>query len=213
MLKKFGLTLFSLSNVQDVVLLGKMPEDLGQLGEGILKFPQSRRLGEVPSLDALLGDEQPTVAATLVAQGLPTGILVSSGSEATLSEDWWGSSDYYEVCVFCFSCFSADYLSISDLWRMITGAIGFEGPIWISVSDGGRHLVPFLKKVRSILRQHGKDLEQSLADIMKLYAQMIRRRSLARLWKGEEGGELYLRRISILRQMKQIRLLPARGRL
>lgn len=206
------LRLFSLSNVQEVLLVGRVPVGLERLGEGVQAM-QCRLLVEVPSLEALLNDDRPTVTAMVVAQGLPSGILVESGADRLLSEGWWRSSDFFEVILFCFSCYSADHISSSDMNKMIHGAIGFEGAIWISVADGGAHLIPFLRKVKKILHKNARNVEQSFSRIVAEYARVILSLSRKEGRVGGGDGEVYLQRICMLRQMQQVKLLPSRGSL
>ena len=199
-------SLFGLDNYQEVALLGAFPLNT-KLGR-VLKLEHCfEEVSPTDSLMVYLREDLPCALVTFVGIGSHSGFLVSEVSESSrkvLPESWWRAPSF-DVSLFLFSCFSADYLRESDVLRHSRGAICYEGKIMLSMDDS-EYWTWFVGELRGSLRRCGRVGSRAYAEMQRQYSKAILGEA-----QPEELGLSYLIRICLVSQSERIRFLRGAG--
>jgi hypothetical protein len=187
--------LFDIENVQEVLLVGTLP-DGGVFDSMMIEADASSRLSVSAGLDSYLRNSKPRVLVTLVGLGTAKGFLVPDSID-TLPGNWW-KLDTYEVGLFSYCCYSFEYLNSSDIMRSFTGALCYESELWFSLGDDD-FWVTFVGRLRELLRKAERVGNDAYANFQMEYSRAIRER------RG--GGETYLTRLALVSQSQRLRLI------
>jgi len=198
-------SLLDLSNTQEILLLGSFPPGAEGFASCLSKLGDFHQIDELASIRECLRDDRPTILISFVGLGTASGFLMnrtSGGQNQTLPESWWKPHGEQRAHVFSFACYSFDYFNSSDVMSQLSGAVGYEGEIWLQLTED-HFWVELIRRIIGLLREEERIGSSFYAKVQALYSSSILNNK-----SGPEGSISYLSHIALVQQSQSLKVIP-----